>query len=73
MASVIVQRVGAEKQTCDAETIGDLKKQLGLSNYSAEVKCISEGETSYSSQGDDFQLSDGDMVKLAQNTKGGNQ
>ena len=71
MASVIVKRIGASDQTTEAATVGEIKTKLNLSNYTADVKSPMNGESDYTVRGDNYELEDGDIVRLAQNTKGG--
>ncbi len=63
--NVIAQVVGGSKKILDnCETVGDVKKELGCSTYTANVN----GEPA----SDDDTLSDGDFVTLAKSAKGGN-
>ena len=64
MALVKVKTLGnAEIKEYSVDTVGDLKKELKLDNYSANVN----GEA----QNDDFELSDAQLVTLSPNVKGG--
>ena len=64
MALVKVKTLGnAQISEYSVETIGELKAELGLENYSASVNG--------SSQDDSFQLSDAQLVTFAPSVKGG--
>lgn len=63
MANVIAQVIGGTPQQVSAETVGDLKRQLGIPNYKAVVN----GEA----KSDDTPLVDGNFVTLSPNVKGG--
>ncbi len=64
MALVKVKTLGnAEIKEYSVDTVGALKKELGLDNYSANVNG--------SAQGDEFELSDAQLVTFAPSVKGG--
>lgn len=64
MAKVVVKILGNSNiQEYEAGSVGCLKGQLGLSSHSANVNG--------SSQGDDFELADGQLVTFAPAVKGG--
>lgn len=66
MALVNVKISGqAEVRQFSVSTIGELKTELSLSNYSAAVNG--------SPQNDNFELSDAQLVTLAPSVKGGKQ
>jgi len=66
MASVIATAVGGDPKRLDAESVADVKDQLGLaSTYTATVN----GEPA----DDDTFLSDEDFVSLAPAVKGGSR
>ena len=62
MAQITVQIAGGEEISQQANTVGELKQTLSLTNFTAAVN----GET----QADDYQLRDGDHIDLAQAVKG---
>ena len=64
MALVKVKTLGnAQINEYSVETIGELKTELGLENYSASVNG--------SSQDDSYALSDAQLVTFAPSVKGG--
>ena len=64
MALVKVKTLGnAQINEYSVDTIGELKTELGLENYSASVNG--------SSQDDSYQLSDAQLVTFAPSVKGG--
>ena len=63
MARVTYKQMGSDPKTANASTVGDLKRQLGLSDYSAKVN--------REFVDDDYALEDDDSVTLAKNQKGG--
>lgn len=63
MASVVVKVLGGSAQDKTAESVGELKSQLGLTNNSALVNG--------SPQDDSFLLSDGQIVAFGASVKGG--
>lgn len=64
MANIIVKILGKDgAQDKSAETVGELKSLLGLSNHSASVNG--------SAQENDFSLSDGQLVTFSTAVKGG--
>lgn len=64
MALVKVKTLGNAAITeYSVDTIGELKKELSLENYSASVNG--------SAQNDDFELSDAQLVTFAPSVKGG--
>lgn len=63
MAKVQVQVTGGSIQQKEADTVGGLKSQLNLTNYSAQVN----GEPA----NDDQELSDFEFVTFTQAVKGG--
>ena len=66
MALVKVKILGnSEVKEYSVDSIGELKEELDLKNYSANVNG--------SAQSDDFKLSDAQLVTLAPSVKGGNK
>jgi len=66
MANVIVKILGQnDVSQKTASSVGSLKSDLGLENYSASVNGTP--------QTDDFTLSDNELVTFAQSVKGGNK
>ena len=64
MALVKVKTLGnSEIKEYSVDTVGELKKELGLDSYSANVNG--------SSQNDDYSLSDAELVTFAPSVKGG--
>lgn len=63
MAEVFVKVTGGARKSEEADTIGELKEQLELENYTATVN----GEEA----DDDHELEDDDIVALAKAVKGG--
>lgn len=63
MANVIVKVLGSSPKDADAETVGELKEELGLESYSASVNG--------SPADNDQELSDGQLVTFAPSVKGG--
>ncbi|NVM46729.1 MAG: hypothetical protein HWN79_17620 [Candidatus Lokiarchaeota archaeon] len=64
MALVKVKILGnPEIKEYSVENVGELKKELGLTNYSANVNG--------SSKDDSFELSDAQLVTFAPSVKGG--
>ena len=62
MAKVTVQAVGGALKEGNADTVAELKRQLGLATYQASVN----GEPA----DDDYELSDYEFVSLAPKVKG---
>lgn len=62
MAKVQAQVVGGDIKALNAETVAELKAQMGLKNHTATVN----GEP----QGDDYELKDYEFVSFAQQVKG---
>lgn len=62
MAKVISHVIGGSPTEKEASSIGELKAQLGLSNYSAKLN--------KEPASDDQALEDGDLVTFAQQVKG---
>ena len=66
MALVKVKILGnSEIKEYSVDSIGELKEELGLSNYSANVNGTA--------QGNDFKLADAQLVTFAPSVKGGNK
>lgn len=64
MALVKVKTLGnAEIKEYSVDTVGELKEELGLDGYSANVNG--------NAQGDDYELSDAQLVTFAPSVKGG--
>lgn len=63
MAKVAVKVLGGSLREVEAKTVADLKRQLSLSNYQANVN--------QSPATDDQELSDNDFVMLSPAAKGG--
>jgi molybdopterin converting factor small subunit len=64
MALVKVKTLGnAEIKEFSVDTVGELKKELSLENYSANVNG--------NAQGDEYELSDAELVTFAPSVKGG--
>lgn len=63
MAKVIVRVVGQNPREVEAGTVGELKRNLGLNNYTASIN------REPASDGDG--LEDDDLVLLAPSVKGG--
>lgn len=63
MAKVIVRVVGQNPREVEASTVGEVKRTLGLNNYTASVN------REPASDGDG--LTDDDLVLLAPSVKGG--
>ena len=64
MALVKAKTLGSiEIKEYSVSTVGELKKELGLESYSANVNG--------SSQNDDYALSDAELVTFAPSVKGG--
>lgn len=62
--NVIAQVLGGDKKVIDsANTVGDIKTQMGVTGYTATVNGDQES--------DSYELSDGDFVSLSQAVKGG--
>lgn len=63
MAKVIVRVVGQNPREVEAGTVGELKRNLGLNNYTASInrEPASDGDV----------LEDDDLVLLAPSVKGG--
>lgn len=62
MAKVQVQAVGGSIQQKEANTVGELKQMLNLTEFQATVN----GEP----EGDDYELADYEFVALAPKVKG---
>lgn len=62
MAKVHVQVVGGSVKELEADTVADVKTQLGVANHAATVN--GEPET------DDYELADFEFVSLAPSVKG---
>ena len=63
MANVVVKVTGQNPKDCSAETVGELKRTLGLTTYSASVN----GEPA----SDEDYLENDWLVTLAPSVKGG--
>lgn len=63
MAKVTVKTLGGTPMEKTAETVGELKRLLGFTNYTATVN--------KEAQDDSYRLEDDDYVVLTQNVKGG--
>lgn len=63
MAKVHAQIVGGSIKEIEADTLGEVKKQLGAERYSATVNGEPEGSDSY-------ELSDFEFITLAPAVKG---
>jgi hypothetical protein len=63
MAKVIVKVLGSAPREIDADSVGELKSELGLDSYSASVN----GDPADSST----ELSEGQLVTFAPSVKGG--
>ncbi len=65
MAKVTVCVLGGTPTNIEAQTIGDVKRRLGLDNYTASVNGAPRG--------DEQQLADYQYVSLAPAVKGGSK
>ncbi len=63
MALVLAQVIGGDHKSLSANTVGEVKAQLGVPTYTALVNDDAVG--------DDFELEDRDFVSLAPPVKAG--